>query len=58
MLNQPRDFPVPRVRIPLWRRLTALISLGSLVVILGAALAALLGAGALITLLIIERAAG
>ncbi|MEZ5342742.1 MAG: hypothetical protein R2706_15240 [Acidimicrobiales bacterium] len=49
---------VPRVQTPIWRRLTALVSLGSLVVVLGFAIAALLGASALIALFILERAAG
>lgn len=49
---------LPRVRTPIWRRLTALLSLGSIVIIMGFALAAILGAGALLALFILERAAG
>ncbi len=49
---------IPRVRTPLWRRLTALISLGSLVVIVGIILAVALGVAFLLTLLLLERAAG
>ena len=49
---------LPRVRTPIWRRLTALLSLGSIVIIMGFALAAILGAGALFALFILERAAG
>ena len=47
-----------RVRTPLWRRLTALVSLGSMVVIVGTLLAALLGISALLLMMILERAAG
>ena len=49
---------LPKVRTPIWRRLTALMSLGSIVIILGFALAAILGASALFALFILERAAG
>ncbi len=49
---------IPRVRTPLWRRLTALISLGSLVVIIGIILAVALGLAFLLSLLLLERAAG
>ena len=38
-----RKRQIPRVRTPLWRRLTALISLGSLVVIIGVIVAVALG---------------
>lgn len=47
-----------RVRTPWWRRLTALISLGSLVIIAGITLAAVAGVSALLLLMILERAAG
>ncbi len=47
-----------RVRTPWWRRLTALISLASLVVIAGITLAAVAGASALLLLMFLERAAG
>lgn len=47
-----------RVRTPWWRRLTALVSLGSLVVIAGITLAAVAGASALLLLMFLERAAG
>ncbi|MEZ5376277.1 MAG: hypothetical protein R2733_07140 [Acidimicrobiales bacterium] len=53
-----RKRQIPRVRTPLWRRLTALISLGSLVVIIGVILAVALGLAFLLTLLLLERAAG
>ncbi len=56
--SDQRKPSIPRVRTPLWRRLTALISLGSLVVIVGIILAVALGLGFLLTLLLLERAAG
>ena len=46
------------VRTPWWRRLTALISLGSLVIIAGITIAAMLGISALLLLMLLERAAG
>ena len=46
------------VRTPLWRRLLATISLGSLVIIIGIAVAALTGVAALVVLMLLERAAG
>ncbi len=49
---------IPRVRTPWWRRLTALISLSSLVVIIGIIVAVALGLAFLLTLLLLERAAG
>ncbi len=49
---------VPRVRVPLWRRLTALISLSSLVVIVGVLVAAITGSSILLLLMFLERAAG
>ena len=49
---------IPRVKTPIWRRLTALVSLGSIVIIMGCALAALLGASAMFVLFVLERAAG
>ena len=53
-----RKRQLPRVRTPLWRRLTALISLGSLVVIIGIILAVALAVAFLLALLFLERAAG
>ena len=50
--------PPGRVRIPLWRRLTALVSLTSLVIILGFAVAALLGLLAVAMLLVLDAAVG
>lgn len=46
------------VRTPWWRRLLATVSLGSLVVIIGIAVAALTGVAALVVLMLLERAAG
>ena len=43
-------------RIPIWRRVTALFTLGSLVVVTGVALAAVIAAGALLALFVLERA--
>lgn len=48
---------VPKVRVPLWRRLTALISLSSLVVIVGVLVAAITGSSLLLLLMFLERAA-
>ncbi|MGH1503976.1 MAG: hypothetical protein ACRBI6_10505 [Acidimicrobiales bacterium] len=55
--KERRALGIRRVRTPLWRRLTALISLGSLVVIVGVILAAFIGASAMLTLVLLERAA-
>ncbi len=49
---------VPKVRVPLWRRCTALISLSSLVVIVGVVVAAITGTSILLLLMFLERAAG
>lgn len=42
--------------IPVWRRLTALFSLGSVVIIIGVLIAALITATALLALFILDRA--
>ena len=52
-----RGVKVTKVRTPLWRRLTALISLSSIVVIAGAIVAAVVGVSILLLLMILERAA-
>lgn len=44
------------VRTPLWRRVTALFSLGSIVVMTGIGLAVVIGATALLMLFVLERA--
>jgi hypothetical protein len=44
-------------KTPWWRRLLAFVSLGSLVVIIGIAVAALTGIAALVVLMLLERAA-
>lgn len=44
-------------RTPWWRRLLALVSLGSIVVIIGIAVAAITGIAALVVLMLLERAA-
>ncbi len=59
-IKPPEDaapIEIERVRTPLWRRLTALISLGSLVVIIGVLVAVILGVSALLVLVLLERAA-
>ncbi len=48
--------PKTRIRIPLWRRITALFSLAFLSVIGGVILAAVLGGAALLLLFLLERA--
>ena len=48
---------VVSVRTPWWRRITALVSLGSLVVIAGVLLAAFMAVGVLLLLMFLERAA-
>lgn len=47
----------PTVRTPIWKRITSLISLGSIVVIVGVSIAALLGILALLLLVVLESAA-
>jgi hypothetical protein len=54
----PAALPPGRARIPWWRRVTAVVSLTSLVVIMGFVVAALLGLAALVMLLILDAAAG
>lgn len=47
----------PSVRVPFWKRLASLISLGSIVIIVGILIAALLGVMALLLLVVLESAA-
>ncbi len=49
---------IRRGRTPLWRRITSLVSLGSLVVIVGVAIAAVVGATALMMFVVLEQAVG
>ncbi|MDH3684117.1 MAG: hypothetical protein OEV40_29710 [Acidimicrobiia bacterium] len=49
-------FGLPSARTSLWRRLTALFSLGSLVVLIGVLLAVIIGASALLLLFVLDRA--
>lgn len=49
--------PIERVKTPWWRRVTSLISLGSIVVSAGILLAAAIAAGVLLVLMVLERAA-
>ena len=51
-LTMPQDQP----RTPWWKRITALFSLASLVVVVGVFLAAVIGVTALLMLFILERA--
>ena len=48
--------PRTRIRIPLWRRITALFSLAFMSVVGGALLAAVIGGAALLLLFLLERA--
>lgn len=57
-MSTSTELPPERVRTPWWRRLTALLSLGSLVVIMGFAVAILLGLAALVALLALDAAVG
>ena len=45
-----------QVRTPLWRRITALFTLGSLVIVSGLVLAAIITLTALMLIFVIERA--
>ncbi len=47
-----------RVSTPIWKRITSLLSLGSIVIIVGVALALALAVMALLTLVLLEGAAG
>lgn len=49
-------FGIPTARTSVWRRVTALFSLGSLVVLIGVLLAVLIASGALLMLFILDRA--
>ena len=50
------DRPRPRIRIPLWRRITAFFSLAFFTVVGGVAMAAVVGGTALLLLFLLERA--
>ena len=56
MMQHADRWEVPTVRTPLWRRITALFTLSSLVIILGLALAFAIGTLALLAFFILERA--
>lgn len=45
-----------KVRTPIWRRITALFTLGSLVIVSGLVLAAIITLAALMLIFVIERA--
>lgn len=49
---------VQRKRTPIWRRATSLVSLGSLVLLVGVAIAAVVGAAALLMFVLLEQAVG
>ena len=54
---QPADSPPSAdPHIPLWRRITALLTLGSLVVVIGVLVATVVSAAALLALFVLERA--
>jgi hypothetical protein len=55
---QQADHPAPADSgdIPLWRRITALFTLSSLVILIGVLVAAIIGATALLALFVLERA--
>lgn len=57
MLRQP-DPAFPRVRTPIWRRITALVSLGSVVLLAGVGIAAVIGAAIMTAIMLVERAIG
>ncbi len=56
MIEQADRGTLEDARIPIWRRLTALFSLGSLVVLLGVLLAIIIAASALLGLFVLDRA--
>jgi hypothetical protein len=56
MIEQADRGAVDDPHTPLWRRVTALFSLGSLVVVLGVLLAAVIGAAVLLMLFVLDRA--
>ena len=56
MIEQAARGAIDDPHTPLWRRITALFSLGSLVVVIGVLLAAVIGATALLMLFVLERA--
>ena len=56
MIQQAESGFRSEARTPLWRRVTALFTLGSLVVLTGIGLAAVIGAAALLLLFVLERA--
>jgi hypothetical protein len=57
-VTTPAGLPAERVRTPWWRRLAALVSLSSLMIIIGFAVAALLGVLAIAALLALDAAVG
>lgn len=56
MIQHAERRSVNDARIPVWRRITALFTLGSLVVVIGVVLAFIIGATALLMLFVLERA--
>ncbi len=52
------DPAFPDVRTPIWRRITALVSLGSVVVLAGVGLAAVVGMAIIAAVILVERAIG
>ncbi len=56
--NDMTKVKIRRSRTPLWRRITSVVSLGSLIVIVGVAIAAVVGATALMMFVLLEQAVG
>lgn len=57
-MNPTTSVRLPRVRTPWYRRITAVLGLGSIVIILGVALAITLASLAFGLLFVLERAVG
>lgn len=58
MSNEKPKVKFERFRTPLWRRATSMVSLGSIVVLIGVAVAAIFGALALMVFVVLEQAVG
>lgn len=58
MSQESTPIKIERKRTPIWRKATSLVSLGSLVVLVGVAIAAVVGATALMMFVLLEQAVG
>lgn len=56
--NDQTTVKIQRKRTPIWRKATSLVSLGSIVVLVGVAIAAVVGATALMMFVLLEQAVG